>query len=270
MEPDRLKLNNSNILSNLEKLGLSPKESEIYLYVFQNQNKAIAEITRILKIPRTTVIETIDKLMKKGLVFYSYKGKQKIVVAESSEKLEILLNEREINLQRENKQLDEIRKLLPEMLSQLVNIETVEAKVPGAKIRHYQGIEAVERIYFQEVYKCSELHCYANAPWITRELPRVSEKLATRLSQNKLTYHTLFTKAFPPEFETFSNLVMKYPNFKYKFLPFDENLFEIDYTLYDGKIAIFYKDHEPSVVILESKILYLHALSLFNLLWNLL
>lgn len=83
------------MLTTLQKLGLSPKEAEVYLANLELGPAKIPEIARKSKIKRTTVYVIIESLIEKGLVsFYQSKSTKKFV-AEEPNRLKSLLKERE-------------------------------------------------------------------------------------------------------------------------------------------------------------------------------
>lgn len=82
----------------LERLGLSNKESSIYLSLSESGPATVSEISKNTGLHRPTVYQTLPALQKLGLVTESKKGKRAYFVAESPEKLRTLLSETESKL----------------------------------------------------------------------------------------------------------------------------------------------------------------------------
>lgn len=52
----------------LEKLGLSPEESDVYVFLLQNGDSTILEISRSLSMNRTSLYRLCERLAKKGFI----------------------------------------------------------------------------------------------------------------------------------------------------------------------------------------------------------
>ena len=63
-----------NIRSSLEFLGLSEKESSIYLFICSNPKTTAGQIIKTLKIARSKTYDGLHKLSSMGLVNKSGKG----------------------------------------------------------------------------------------------------------------------------------------------------------------------------------------------------
>lgn len=65
----------NKILDNLESIGLSRKEGEVFLELVKNSNSNGSQIAKSLGYPRTTVYQNLDLLEKKGFI-KSYMDKE--------------------------------------------------------------------------------------------------------------------------------------------------------------------------------------------------
>jgi len=97
-----------DIITLLHTIGLSKHESSIYYSLLQTGPAKISTISRHCGLHRPTIYQTIPKLIKKGLVTSTTKGKQKIFIPEPPEKLKKLLTELGDNL---NNAIPEMEKL---------------------------------------------------------------------------------------------------------------------------------------------------------------
>lgn len=64
----------SYIVKNLEILGLSSKEGEVYVELLKNPSSNGSQIAKVLGYPRTSVYDTLSKLQNKGYVMAIQEG----------------------------------------------------------------------------------------------------------------------------------------------------------------------------------------------------
>lgn len=78
----------------LEQLGLSSHEAKVYMTALKSGSILVADITAEVGIPRSTVVETINNLHKRGLMHYYIQRGRKHWHAENPDKLLIALEEK--------------------------------------------------------------------------------------------------------------------------------------------------------------------------------
>ena len=115
------------IQENLQKLGLTDKESQIYLSILESGKLSAQQISKITNINRTTVYSVLKELLKKGFLiedvtasntYYSpdsleslkeiYKKEEKIFL-EKKETVEVLLKELSIIPKSKNYSVPKVR-----------------------------------------------------------------------------------------------------------------------------------------------------------------
>ncbi|MBT3356554.1 MarR family transcriptional regulator [bacterium] len=120
-----------------EKLGLSEKETKIYLALLESGAISVRGLANITKINRGSVYDILKKLQKKGLVaFYHHETKQKFI-AEDPEKLKTLIEEKERKLKTAK---SDIEKIIPELRS----IQEKNGQKPTTKF--YEGRTGIKTI----------------------------------------------------------------------------------------------------------------------------
>jgi sugar-specific transcriptional regulator TrmB len=122
------------LISELKHLGLSEKESAVYLAALELGPTPVQDISHKAKVNRATTYVMIESLSSRGLMSTFVKGKKRFYVAESPERLSSILNVQKKEIQEKQ---DELIKTLP-MLLALYNAE-------GAKpqIRYLEGREGI-------------------------------------------------------------------------------------------------------------------------------
>lgn len=125
------------LISELKHLGLSEKESSVYLAALELGPIPVQDISHKAKVNRATTYVMIESLSSRGLMSTFVKGKKRFYVAESPDRLMSILSVQKNEI--EEKQ-NELTKALP-MLMALYNSE-------GAKpqIRYLEGREGVQTI----------------------------------------------------------------------------------------------------------------------------
>jgi sugar-specific transcriptional regulator TrmB len=98
----------------LLSLGLTKSEVSVYLTMLQKELVQIPEICKTAGLPRSTVVISLENLLKEGLVRYYIKGKRKNYIANEPKEIFNLLakKEAEISLKK-----IEINKIIPDLES---------------------------------------------------------------------------------------------------------------------------------------------------------
>ncbi len=120
-----------------ERIGLSDKETIIYLALLKSGAISVRGLAEITKLNRGSVYDILKKLQTRGLVsFYHHKTKQKFI-AEDPEKLKILIEEKEQKLRMAK---GDIEKIIPELKS----MQDKNGKKPTTKF--YEGRAGIKTI----------------------------------------------------------------------------------------------------------------------------
>lgn len=127
------------ILENLEKVGLSGKEGEVFLELLKNPNSNGSQIAKSLGYPRTTVYQNLDLLEKKGYIksyldkeitYYEvidlqeFLDEQKKKVAEATKFLKVELKKfHSIDNQKQFYNLNSLENIIKRIKQMLMNAE---------------------------------------------------------------------------------------------------------------------------------------------------
>lgn len=80
----------------LEELGLSDKESKVYLALLEVETDSVIDLAKKTDINRTTIYPVLESLSKKGLISEVKVDKKIRYAAESPERLETYVERRKI------------------------------------------------------------------------------------------------------------------------------------------------------------------------------
>lgn len=114
----------------LVELGLSEKETAIYLALLQYESASIQEIATKTKINRTTVYPVLESLQKKGLVSEVQDGKKTEYHAEPPERLETFVERQRVVLEEHSERLRDV-------IPQIKSIQREQGERPIVKF--FQG-----------------------------------------------------------------------------------------------------------------------------------
>ncbi len=123
--------NVANIEQALIQFGLSPKQSRIYLTALQLGPASVQEIAESAHTERTNAYDAIETLVGRGLMSISTRGRRRLFIAESPERLRGILAQKQ--------------DLLETVLPQLQAFEKSTEHKP--RILYYPGLEGYKQAY---------------------------------------------------------------------------------------------------------------------------
>lgn len=240
----------------LQNLGLSEKESKIYLTSLELGAETAQNIAKKSGINRATTYVQIDSLKKKGLMSEFEKGKKTFYVAESPQRLSGLLNvfEKELDLRRA-----EAGRILPALLDMFLGMGE------RPKVRFFEGNEGIESIR-QDFLKTKDdvIQGFINLDALMASAIGDPDLNAKRRIEHKITSNLLYSRADGP----LSNFSDPQKMRVAKYIPTNKFSIAADITMYDNKVAIItYKENHIGVII-ESKEIADTLRAIFYAIWN--
>ena len=121
----------------LEKIGLSDKETKVYLALLSMGPTAIRKIAEKAGVNRGTTYELLKKLQQLGLVSYFHKGKRQHFVAEDPKVLTNILT-------RKKKEIGEAEESLGEIIKDLSSLSVTSTR--RAVIKFYENYSGIRTI----------------------------------------------------------------------------------------------------------------------------
>ncbi|MEK7530343.1 MAG: helix-turn-helix domain-containing protein [Patescibacteria group bacterium] len=121
----------------LTELGLSRRESSVYLATLELGHGTVTQISRKAGINRTTGYDILDRLSDDGLVSISGKEPSQEYVAESPDNIMALLKNR---LARLEKNIMDAEKFIPKL-------KTVHKVENRASVKFYEGVDGLKQVY---------------------------------------------------------------------------------------------------------------------------
>lgn len=243
----------------LKNLGLSEKESEVYLANLRTGNSKISTIAKRAGITRSTAYNVLNSLYEKGLVKRSNKaGVQFFSPIHPKEIVELLENRKsEIN-----DRIEQVKTYLPQMEA-LYN-----PKIELPKVMFYEGKEGIKKIY-QDILKSEDKKTFAalSLDSMEEDLKRWAKTTFTKKKIKKGIHSKVLLSS--KNSKSYTKLDKKHlresvviPHEKY---PFEV---EIDVYSHDKTAFISYDESEMMGVIIESPKIARTLKSLFSLVWD--
>lgn len=236
-----------------ENLGLSKTESKIYFAALELGESLHKQLADKAGIKRPTLYETLPKLLKKGLVTETIKGKRKVLVAEGPEKF------------LENKKLD-IQNLQNQIPFLQAMMSTAKLK---PKIIFYEGVDGIKKIYSDHLQQRQPILEIVGIEKIQPQIAKyikqhyLWERVRRKIVLKMLISGPVSSGIF--KMKTDSDELREVKNINGKLFPIP-----LGVNIYGDNIsfAVYREDSEPIGLIIRSKEIATTMRSLFNFIWE--
>lgn len=173
-----MSVSDQKIITLLEKIGLSEKESLVYLAALRLGETTAIEIAKKSNIKRSTVYTVIESLKKRGIMAETFKGLKKKFVAESPQNLQQIL--------------DDNRELLQEHLPALLNIYSFPSTEKGLKSAEgAEGIRNALNLMLSDLEVGDYYYVIVNFEDLHALLPKFMPKFLERRSKYNINLRTI-------------------------------------------------------------------------------
>lgn len=132
-----MSVQSDNLIADLQKMGLQPDESRVYLHLLSNGHSTPLIISREQNLARTKVYRILERLANLGLVTEIIEGYGTKFAANSPEKLHSFISDKE-------RELILLKSGASTLIQQLSMIRPLLSK--DTKIMHYRGIEGLKQV----------------------------------------------------------------------------------------------------------------------------
>lgn len=251
-------MDNKQLRANLIQLGLTDKESDIYIELVKNGASSIVEISKYTGIKRTTAHNNVDELISKGLVVQTKIGGRRKVVANPPSELQTILRGRKTELEQIESNLPTTVAALKELISSTSLDNTIWAKF-------YEGKENISQLY-SEVLASKEIYSIADVNKVLAVLPENFELFKEKLASDPdfIMYEIVVYK---DEEEAPAPLVT-FPNYHQKTL-YSKDGMGVDIICFDDKtVFLDFNGSIPTAVILDNKTISWTLRSVIKMFWQ--
>ncbi len=240
----------------LKNLGLSENEAKVYMAMLELGPSVVVEISRKSQINRPTTYVQIESLKKKGLVSTQTKGKKQIFIAESPDKLELLIDS-ELKTVEDKK--SELNNFLPELLS----LFNSSGERPHVKFfEGKEGILALQR----EFLKTDDAPIYGitSLDNIFEVFPEFENTYTKKRVNKKIHSRTIYTSKKGPILKESDESSLR----ESKFIEPNKLPLGVDITIFKDKVAVVALKGKISGTLIEHKEIADSFRAIFELVWN--
>jgi len=245
-----MSVSDQKITNLLGRIGLSEKESAVYLAALKLGETTVMAISKKSGVKRSTVYTIIDDLKRKGIMAETYKGLKRKFVAENPKNLQQIVNDNQ----------ERLNKYMPELMN-MYSFPTGEQKIKAA-----EGAEAI-RNGLDSMISDIEVGDYylviANFETLNDLLPNFLTKFLERRAKYNINIRTIaqdgeFARNYQKNQKKFNDTVKIFP----KDIQFSANIVVTPHRVLFPQLL----PHTGAVVI-ENKQVIDTIVKLFEMTW---
>lgn len=235
-------------IDELTKIGLTEKESKIYITTLELGISTVQPIARSAGLKRSSTYEILRSLEEKGLVSYYIKRNRRRYSAASPDRLLSILTNRKTALEG----------LMPELMS------VYHSKSPKPVVKFYEGLEGVRAAYEETLTAKSEILAYTQVEWMHKTLPDYFPEYYQRRTKKGIKIKAIYAET--PEAirqHQFDKEVLR------ESVVLPQELFDIglEINIFDDKVA-FMSLKEKFGMIIHSQAIADANKKIYRLAWN--
>lgn len=238
--------------------GLTDKEATCYLTLLKSGPNTIMNLSRETGIKRSTTHNTVEELVKKGLISQTNYGERRMIVAEDPEKLRFLMEQKKWDIKK-------LEENMPDIVKTIYSIVPKVRENTEVEVKYYKGIQEIKYVY-EQVLKASVIHTFVNVDRIKENLPEYIEIFSKTLKSKdiemwEILEHKTRKSDSDDEYDS--------PKYHFKYVPKDKTLNDTDITIFDDSIALIdMKRENPSAIVICSKTLASTLRNVHQMVWK--
>ncbi len=226
----------------LEKIGLSPNETKVYLTLTDNGSLKAGVISKLAKLDRSSVYNALKLLLEKGLVSYALIGEVKWFQAVGPRRLLEYVQEQE----------DDVRSVLPDLL------ERHGRKRVEGQVRLFKGIKGIKSIFLDMIRTGEDNYVFGSEGQFSERMPEFALQFK-RMKKEKGMKTVMVCRKDRRELDIAAT--------SHKYLPGISESPAVT-NIYGDKIAILIWTDEPEGVIIENAAAARAYKSYFDFMWK--
>ncbi|MEQ1561627.1 MAG: helix-turn-helix domain-containing protein [Nitrospira sp.] len=220
----------------LNKLGLSKKESSVYMTLLKNGSMTVGSLSKESGINRPAIYKLLPDLQKQGLVVLTPYGKQKKYTAEPPNKLKTLIDDLKFNL-----------------LEKLPDLESIyELKDKKPDVKFFKGKDGIGQIFMDVANSLERKGTYYRYT-ASEDLKKIDKYIPKefRIIRDRKELEAVIISS-----KSANEQKWVHPNRVIKYIPDEFDLFDQGVTMfiYAEKISIIDYSSELGIIIENKKI----------------
>jgi len=233
----------------LQQFGLTGNETKIYIALLEYGPCLVSKIVKETKLNRTHIYDRLNQLIEKGLVTYVIKTGKKYFNAISPDRLLQILEEKELDI---NKQRKELKRILPQLLKKKSEEDFVEV---------FKGKEGLKSLLNDILKEKQEVFILGFTGSVAKELEFFYSHFQKKRAKLGIK------KKIIADYKLKNNKLIKQPLTTIKYLP-KEYQSPSGMWIYKDKTVIFLPD-ELTMILIKSEKIAKQYKNYFNLMWKL-
>lgn len=239
----------------LEKLGFSPKEADVYVALLELGNAVVSDVAKKASINRSTAYVILESLAERGLVSISENHNVKVFSVTHPERLIKYMQDQ---VKKYTELVGLAHNLVPELKSLYVGVG------PKPRVQFFEGTEGLKTAYEDTLTSQETIRAYASIENMHKALPDYFPEYYQRRADKNITIRAIFPDT--PE----ARERMKYNKNEAReslLVPSDKYAFSPEINIYDNKI-VFMSLVEKFALVIESQELADALKKVFELSWE--
>ncbi len=240
---------NKIIVNTLQSIGLSEKESHIYLATLENGTSPVSHIAQSANYNRITTYTILEKLQARGFVTLTERDGIKHFTAISPELL----------VEDTQKRAQDLANKLP-LLKSIAGESSVHPTV-----QFFTGLDGVKKAYKSTLLSETEILNYANSKNLRDHWPAYDEEYVKQRAEKKI-----FLRGFAPEDEPGFQVHEDDKKFyrEIRLLPKEDFWVENEINIFDDKVLITSFDPDIFAILIQSSAVANTQRQIFEMMWK--
>ena len=238
---------NEEIVKVLESIGLTKNEISVYLDLIKVGNSSALDISRRTDLHKSTIYDTLDKLIEKGFVLISHEENRKTFLPLEPKDLLNYHKLTEINL----------KKIIPE----LDKIYT--KKFEERKVSVMEGIKSMKNMILHLLDDKSEILLYGMPKEVKEMLGPFLKEFHDKRIKRKIPFKGIYNQDAINRIRELNSLQLT----EARYFPSTYNS-SISTMICQNKVILQYWDMPAYAIIIENEAIAKSYKNYFNILWN--
>jgi len=239
-------------IENLEKFGLSRKESQVYLACLELGDCSASDIALKSDLPRTLVYDILERLINMGLISYSIKGNKKHFMASDPKELVRIAREKE--------------RAVSSILSGLQTLQKIKgSKRPRVEI--YEGADGMKATMNEMLKEGKDIYGYGSSRSSYTIIPAFMDDWHKERIKKKITMNLIYNNT-PQTKERIKSSPKSLGFINFKLMPIEIES-PTATVICGNKVFLQSWTKEPFAVVIESQEMADNQKKYFDALWKL-
>lgn len=238
-----------NLKSILVNIGLTEKETAVYLAALELGDAPASEIALRSKLNRVTTYDVLEKLIQKGFISSYMQKRVKYFAATDPDFLRKDYRKRYMDL----------KEALPEL-------RRIHGKTSHPRIRYYEGLDGIKKIYMDTLSSKTEILNYADSKSIRHFWPKYDEEYVQERVNRKI-----YLRGIAPKDEHGKRVVKQNQQMfrEIRLMQDGPYPFSNEIHIYDDKVAIIsFGKNEVVGMIIEGEEIANSQRAIFLMAWE--